>query len=183
MSITSREELKNQLKEYKTIFEEEEPFVEQFFELLNAESCYLRNYLPGHITGSAWITNHAKERILLIHHAKLDRWLQPGGHADGDENIFRVALREAKEETGLKEFKLSKAGIFDLDVHTIPARKDFPEHLHYDIRFIFEADDNEPLIISEESNQIAWTDYMDVIRQTGNNPSIVRMLKKIQFLP
>lgn len=183
MSITSREQLVNHLEIYSTAFAEEAPFAKQFLALLKDTPCYSRDHLPGHITGSAWIVNSRKDHILLVHHAKLNKWLQPGGHADGDENILNVALREAEEETGLKNLRLLHEGLFDIDIHPIPARKDFPEHLHFDIRFAFQADSQEPLLLSEESHSLAWIKYDDIISQTKGNVSILRMLEKTKSLP
>jgi len=93
-----------------------------------------RTCLDGHLTGSAVVVDEAGERTLLLHHAKLDRWLQPGGHADGDGNLANVAWREATEETGLVGLRLIRPAI-DIDIHAIPARPDEPEHLHLDLRF------------------------------------------------
>ena len=166
------------LTNYTTTFEEEKPFAADFLKLLQHDRAFHRDHLPGHITGSAWIIDAARQSVLLTHHAKLDKWLQPGGHADGDENVLGVALREAEEETGLKKLKLLQPGIFDLDIHTIPARKDFPEHLHYDIRVIFEADSNEELLISDESHDLKWVP-LNQLHEYTSNLSIQRMLKKI----
>src|SRR5690606_29728042 len=81
--------------------------------------CFRRELLVGHVTGSAWIVDRAGERVLVTHHRKLDRWLQPGGHADGDPDVAAVALREAHEETGLQHLHLQADAIFDLDIHGI----------------------------------------------------------------
>jgi 8-oxo-dGTP pyrophosphatase MutT (NUDIX family) len=176
MSFT-RPTLLQALRTYTTRFEEEKLFAADFLKLLEHDRAFHRDHLPGHITGSAWIVDAAHTSVLLTHHAKLDKWLQPGGHADGDENVLRVALREAEEETGLKNFKLLQQGIFDLDIHTIPARKDFPEHLHYDIRFIFEADRGEALLISDESHDLKWVPFHQLSTYTSNT-SILRMVDK-----
>jgi 8-oxo-dGTP pyrophosphatase MutT (NUDIX family) len=134
--------------------------------------------LPGHITGSAWIVDEDKSHVLLVHHAKLNKWLQPGGHADGDENILQVALREAEEETGIKNLSLLKAEIFDLDIHTIPSRNDFPEHLHYDVRFAFTASKDDELKVSHESHDLQWVKIDQVPVYTQFNKSIERMVEK-----
>jgi 8-oxo-dGTP pyrophosphatase MutT (NUDIX family) len=95
---------------------------------------------PGHATGSAFIVDRARQRVLLVFHGKLQIWLQPGGHAEAGENdIAAVARREAAEETGIV-FDQREGRLFDLDVHPIPARKTEPEHLHFDFRFLFQAD-------------------------------------------
>ena len=114
---------------------------------------------------------------MLTHHAKLNKWLQPGGHADGDENIFQVALREAEEETGLKSLQLLNPLPFDFDIHIIPARNNFPEHFHYDVRFIFGASAHETLSITDESNDLKWISLSEIESYT-DNVSILRMKEK-----
>jgi 8-oxo-dGTP pyrophosphatase MutT (NUDIX family) len=177
--MTSRAELVESLYKYSTPFNEEKEFVDRFLDLLKSPDAYQRTHLPGHITGSAFIVDQNREFTLLTHHAKLNKWLQPGGHADGDENVMRVAMREAEEETGLKYFTISSPNIFDLDIHLIPGRKDFPEHYHYDIRFLFTASKDEPLIITEESHDLGWKKITDIKMLTENNPSMVRMARKV----
>lgn len=170
------------LQQFNTAFAEEQKFIETFLALLQHPRAYHRDHLPGHITGSAWIVDESRQHVLLTHHAKLNKWLQPGGHADGDENIQQVALREAEEETGLKDLRLLDNSIFDIDIHTIPARKDFPEHLHYDVRFIFQASREEALLISEESHDLAWVPVDDLAHRTDNNTSMMRMAQKVKGL-
>ena len=139
--------------------------------------CLLRTCAPGHLTGSAWIVTPDRTRTLLTHHHKLDKWLQLGGHADGDGDLQAVALREAREESGLINVRAVSAEIFDLDRHWIPARKTEPAHWHFDLRFMIEADPAEPLVISSESKDLAW---VEVARVTTLNPeeSMARMVRK-----
>jgi 8-oxo-dGTP pyrophosphatase MutT (NUDIX family) len=176
--IVTREALVQALKYYRTSYAEEAAFVQDFLTLLLHPDAYQRFHLPGHVTGSAFIVDTNKEFALLTHHAKLNRWLQPGGHADGDENILRVALREAEEETGLTNLHQLTPGVFDLDIHIIPARKDSPEHLHYDVRFMFVSDRKEKILISEESHDLQWIALQDFATTTGNNLSMMRMAEK-----
>jgi 8-oxo-dGTP pyrophosphatase MutT (NUDIX family) len=180
--MTDRQSLITVLRNYQTSYDEESAFRDQFLDLLEHPRCFHRDHLPGHITGSAWIVDEAGEHVLLTHHAKLNRWLQPGGHADGDENIQRVALRETEEETGLKNIQLGLPGILDIDIHTIPARKDFPEHLHYDIRILVRASRTEKPILTDESHDLAWININDIAERTGNNRSMLRMAKKVRSL-
>jgi 8-oxo-dGTP pyrophosphatase MutT (NUDIX family) len=176
--LYSRAQLIEQLFAYQSVFTKEQSTVKEFLSLLHSPNCFFRDHLPGHLTGSAWIVNEDASHVLLLHHAKLNKWLQPGGHADGDENIYAVALREAIEETGIKEFKLLKSGIFDVDIHPIPARKDFPEHLHFDVRFLFQATANSAIHISDESHDVQWIPVQNVPEQSNHNASILRMIQK-----
>ena len=175
----NRQQLISALQAYASPDPDEIAFVPQFLELLRHADAYQRTHLPGHITGSAWIVDTSKKFVLLTHHAKLNKWLQPGGHADGDENILRVALREVNEETGLRPPDMPQQSPFDIDIHPIPARKDFPEHLHYDVRFLWVADKNDPLLLSEESHALAWVPLTEVAEISQNNRSMMRMVDKL----
>ena len=139
--------------------------------------CANRELLHGHLTASAWIVNAGRTHALMTHHRKLNRWLQLGGHADGDLDLERVALREAQEESGLKSIHRLASAPFDVDVHTIPARADVPEHLHYDVRFLFAADDAEPLVISDESFDLAWV-ALEQLKREELDLSIQRLIAK-----
>src|SRR5688572_20321275 len=118
--MLDRQSIVSELKRYHSPFKEEILFVTEFLELLKHPQAFQRDNLPGHITGSAWILDQSRQSVLLVHHGTLNKWLQPGGHADGEENVLNVALREADEETGLKNFLLLQENIFDLDIHPIP---------------------------------------------------------------
>jgi 8-oxo-dGTP pyrophosphatase MutT (NUDIX family) len=141
------------------------------------DNCFDRSLAIGHITGSAWIVNQDQSKVLMIHHRKLDRWLQPGGHSDGDPNTLNVALREAREETVLENITPVSEAIFDIDIHTIPARKDEAEHEHFDVRFLLQANDGDRIARMEETNDIAWMSLDEVLQHAGED-SIVRMLEK-----
>lgn len=167
------------ISDYGTTYPEEIAFKERFIELLKHPRAFFRDHLPGHITASSWIVDEGREFVLLTHHAKLNRWLQPGGHADGDEDVTAVARREALEETGLQSLRLDNSEIFDIDIHGIPARNGFPAHDHYDIRFVFTADKNEHLTVTSESHDLAWIPREEIASCTGNNVSIMRMLEKV----
>ncbi len=143
------------------------------------EDCLLRACVPGHLTGSAWVVSPDRTRTLLTHHHKLDKWLQLGGHADGDPDLLAVALREAREESGLTRLRAVAAAPFDVDRHLIPARKTEPEHYHYDLRFMIEADPAEPLVISNESKDLAWVEVARV-PALNSEESMARMVRKTQ---
>jgi ADP-ribose pyrophosphatase YjhB (NUDIX family) len=139
--------------------------------------CLWRTCRDGHLTASAWIVDPARQRTLLTHHHKLDRWLQLGGHVDGNPNLAEAAMREAREESGLAGLRLVSPEIFDVDRHRIPARGDEPEHWHFDVRFLIEADPAEPLAISSESKDLAWVALTEVARLNPSE-SLARMVRK-----
>jgi len=120
------------------------------------QNCFHRHLTVGHITGSAWLLSCDNRRVLLTHHRKLNKWLQLGGHADGDADVLAVALREAREESGIENIRVVTEDIFDLDIHNIPLHGKEPSHWHYDVRFLLRVQGDAPYIVSEESHALAW---------------------------
>lgn len=143
------------------------------------DKCFDRENNYGHFTGSGWLVNKNGDKVLLTHHRKLNMWLQPGGHCDGESDVAKVALTEAIEETGIESWKFVDEAIFDIDCHLIPARKTEPEHFHFDIRFVFVCGENEDYIVSEESHDLAWVP-IDKLADYTTEESIVRMAQKWQ---
>jgi ADP-ribose pyrophosphatase YjhB (NUDIX family) len=139
--------------------------------------CAERSLAIGHLTGSAWVVDAARRRTLLTHHRKLEKWLQLGGHADGDLDIAAVAFREAQEESGLTRLRLADTAIFDVDRHWIPERKGEPAHWHYDVRFMVEADESEPLAITAESKDLRWVEIARMA-DFSSEESMMRMAWK-----
>lgn len=172
------------LKNYSLRHPTENIVCEAFIDFVNQhQDCFERSLLIGHVTGSAWIIDVAKKSALLTHHRKLDVWFQLGGHADGDSDIFAVALKEAQEESGLEKLRPLSDQIFDIDIHIIPEHKGVPAHEHFDVRFIFSADSEEQLIVSAESKDLAWIPLAEMHKVTSE-PSIQRMVEKSRsFLP
>lgn len=174
-----RDSLIGDIQSYNTNSSDELAFKKQFLELLDHPRAFFRDHLPGHITASSWIVDKSRKFALLTHHAKLNRWLQPGGHADGHEDTLAVAQREAYEETGLTSLQVILPQIFDLDIHVIPERAEFPEHFHYDIRYLFQANIEESISISAESHDIKWISNEEIPHKTKNNVSMLRMAQKV----
>jgi 8-oxo-dGTP pyrophosphatase MutT (NUDIX family) len=138
---------------------------------------FLRERLAGHFTASSWLVAADGQRTLLTHHRKLGLWLQPGGHADGDRDLARAALREAEEESGLSGLSIAP-GIFDLDRHWIPEHKGVPAHWHYDVRYVVRSGDDEAFVVSDESHALAWRDIAALARDDAADASVRRMARK-----
>lgn len=151
------------------------PLADEFLAFLQSgPDVFTRANLEGHFTGSAWLVSGDGDRVLLMHHRKLGRWLQPGGHADGDTDLARVALREAGEESGLVGLA-GEGDIFDLDRHQIPARANEPAHWHYDVRYVVRAGDGETLSANEESLALAWKPISELAADVEADTSLRRM--------
>ncbi|MED5261027.1 MAG: NUDIX hydrolase [Myxococcota bacterium] len=158
-----RDPLLAQLAGYRRRYPGEGSCVDRFEDFVRQHpDCFERSCVPGHITASSWILSAEGSRFLLTHHRKLGRWLQLGGHADGETDVRAVALREAREESGLSDFEVvpdaSGLDVLDLDIHRIPPHGRDPEHFHYDVRFLFCAAVDHPVIASDESHEVRWFD-------------------------
>ena len=154
------------------------PTAEIFRDLMRSDvHAASRARSAGHLTGSAWLVSRDGRRVLLTHHRKLGRWLQLGGHADGDADLARVALREAEEESGLTDLEVEPQ-IFDLDRHGIPARGTEGEHWHYDVRFVVHARGSEAFAVSEESHALAWRNIADIAGDPQADQSMQRMARR-----
>ncbi|MDC7221835.1 MAG: NUDIX domain-containing protein [Spirochaetales bacterium] len=169
------ESLSGLIEQYGKEYPREAEKVSLFLQFLRGEELS-EELSRGHFTGSAWVINRERTDILMTHHAKLNLWLQPGGHLDEGEGALEGALREVKEETGLTG-RLLKESLFDLDIHLIPARKSDPAHYHFDIRFFVEADSKTDLAVTEESHDLKWIP-LDQVQLYNRSDSILRMVEK-----
>ncbi|MCH2113545.1 MAG: NUDIX hydrolase [Pirellulales bacterium] len=183
-----RQPLLGMLDRYATRYPEESSVVARIRQLVESTpACFERTCRPGHVTGSAWVLSHDRTRCLLVHHRKLGRWLQPGGHADGECQIEQVALRELQEESGLAQVELvgcnDELVPLDVDVHRIPARLDGAgnvvetAHEHHDIRFLVLAATGQELVLSEESHAVRWFTEQELMSVTREE-SVLRMMRK-----
>ncbi len=145
------------LAQYQTQYVEESGLIDRFRRFVQAHpDCFERSLAVGHLTGSAWLVNEPGTHVLLTHHRKLNMWIQLGGHADGDVDVWRVALKEAQEESGLARIEPLGRAVFDVDIHAIPARGSDAAHVHYDVRFAFRAVGSDQFTVSDESHALAW---------------------------
>ena len=139
---------------------------------------HLRSCLVGHLTASSLVVNEDLSRILLLHHRKLDRWLQPGGHCDGDAELAGVALREASEESGMDGLRVVPR-IVDLDIHEIPEYRDVPAHLHLDSRFLVVAPATAKPAVSDESHDLAYLSWDEAIER-ADDESARRLIRVVR---
>jgi 8-oxo-dGTP pyrophosphatase MutT (NUDIX family) len=153
------------------------------------EDAHLRSQLVGHLTGSAFVLDAAREKVLLLFHGRLKRWLQPGGHGEGETEPLLIALREVEEETGLAAADLralgggpaTSAALFDVDIHPIPARQKpplEPAHEHLDLRFAFVAREGARPRLSDESEALQWVALGDL--PADGDASLARALRKLR---
>ena len=176
----SAENLIELLRQYQNTYPQETATVERYIHFVASHrDCFERSQLAGHITGSAWLVNTSGTHVLLTHHRKLNRWLQLGGHADGQKNVLDVALNEAREESGIQAIHALETQLFDIDIHEIPARKNEPAHFHYDARFALQVSETDSFIVSDESHALSWIKISDMAQHT-NDTSIIRMAEKWQ---
>ena len=140
-------------------------------------------FQPGHFTASAFVLSADRSSLLLIHHAKLHRWLQPGGHVEpGDATLVDAATREVMEECllGANDLELISSQPFDLDVHEIPARRDEPKHLHFDVRFLFRCLTDQAQA-SDEVLDLAYVP-LDRINEHQSDQSVLRAVNRLRSI-
>jgi len=173
-----------ELRAYRGVDEVEESFRVTILDLVESdERWWHRDTMPGHITASAFIISPQLDCLLLHFHRKLDRWLQVGGHDDGEKHPAHTVLREVFEESGLAQFDFfGEPTIFDLDIHPIPAKGKVPAHNHLDVRYLLVADPERPLNPAPgESSQIKWFRLIDA-EEKMNEAGAFRVLRKISTL-
>lgn len=184
-------ELIRQIEEYQPYDEKEKEDKEVILKFIKAnDNVLVRDNKIAHMTASAWITNKSRTKILMIHHNIYNSWAWVGGHADGDSNMLNVAKKEVGEETGITNLKLLKNEIFGLNIVTVESHikrgKRVNAHLHFDIEYLFEADDNEILSIKEDENSgVEWINIDEVIEKTNEEkmrPIYARLIEKLKHM-
>jgi len=166
------------LHQYKPTDPAEIKFKQQILDFIATyPNCFERTLEIGHVTASAWILNKDKTKALLMHHAKLNRWFQLGGHCDGNPDVLAVAIKEAQEESGIMGIEPVSGEIFDIDVHLIPENKKEKAHYHYDIRFLLQVVSDEVVTTNSESKELRWISG-DPAELPTESRSVVRMFEK-----
>ena len=158
----TRQNLINALKQYKPFNEQEQKDRDVILHRLETvPDIFLRTNLTEHMTASAWVVNHERTKILMAYHKIYDSWSWLGGHADGEEDLSRVALKEVSEESGISSVRLLSENILSLESLTVDGHEKngqyVPSHLHLNITYLIEADDRETTHIREgENTGVAW---------------------------
>lgn len=185
------EKIYNEILNYIPFDEKEENDKKVMLEYIkNNEDVLTRNNEIVHMTVSAWIVNKDKTKILMIHHNIYNSWAWIGGHADGDDDFLNVAKKEVEEETGITELKLLTDKIYGLNIVTVDNHikrgKQVNSHLHFDIEYLFEADENDQLRIKEDENSgVKWIDINEVINYSSEEkmkPIYKRLIDKLKTM-
>ena len=176
-----RKSLRALLIAYGQAHPAEHETVDRFRAFVDAHpDCLDRSCRLGHVTASTWILSPDGTECLLTLHRKLGKWLQLGGHVDGEPEIWRAALREAQEESGMELFEVIPAPL-DLDIHPIPARAAVPEHLHLDVRFLLRVEPGQELRQSDESLDLRWFPA-DQLGTVTAEESVLRLHRKASLV-
>ncbi len=164
--------LKEQIENYKPYNEQEEKDKETMLEYINTfDDVLTRNNEFGHFTASSWAVNKQRTKVLMIYHNIYKSWAWTGGHADGEEDLLNVAIRELKEETGVKNVKVLNNDIFSLEIICVDGhvkrRKYVSSHVHLNVTYLLEVDEEETLKIKEDENSgVKWVNIEDVEKVT-----------------
>jgi 8-oxo-dGTP pyrophosphatase MutT (NUDIX family) len=173
-----RSDLSRRLLEYVRRVPTDQGTVREFEALLAASGDPFSRvrYQPGHVTASGIVLSPDGGSVLMILHAKLGRWLQPGGHVEaGDMSLRDAAAREVIEETGI-EVEHDDEPLVDLDIHDIPGRPEAPAHQHFDLRFGFRAREGQLLRV-EEVLAARWI-HVDEVQQMQTDSSVLRAVSR-----
>ena len=168
-----------------------EPFNEQEREdkeiiisfLENSADAFLRGNKQAHMTASAWIVNKSRDKVLMVYHNLYDSWSWTGGHADGEEKLLKVALKEAKEETGA-DVKPVVENIFSLEILTVDGHEKkgeyVPSHLHMNVTYLLEASEEDVLkICPDENSGVSWFSLEDALAKSTEPWFVQRIYKKL----
>lgn len=160
--------LLQQLQDFHPYNAQEAQDKELILEHLKVQNSFTRENTTAHFTASAWVVNHARDKILMVYHNLYDSWSWLGGHADGDKDLQAVALKEVKEESGLTHVRLVSDEIFSIEVLTVDGHVRRGEyvssHLHLNVTYLIEADESHALTIQpSENSDVKWFALDDAV--------------------
>ena len=177
--------LYEQIKNYNPVNDQERNDKEQMLRFMEQNSVYLsRENQIAHFTTSIWTVNKERTKTLMVYHNLYDSWSWIGGHADGEEDLCVVAMRELQEETGVKFAKLVSKEILSLETLTVSGhvkRGNYvPSHLHFNLTFLAEADEREALVVNEDENQaVKWWTFEEALQVSSEPWMVERVYKKL----
>lgn len=145
---------------------------------------FLRSNLLAHMTASSWIVNPERTKTLMVYHNLYDSWSWTGGHADGETDLLSVALREAREETGIAHVRPLSPEIFSLEVLTVDGHEKrgeyVPSHLHMNVTYLLEAEESDTLhVCREENSGVAWFTLEEALKASSEPWFVERIYKKL----
>lgn len=177
--------IREDIMAYLPCCEQEERDKAQILGFLDSnDDAFLRSNLTAHMTASAWVVNPARDKVLMVYHKIYDSWSWTGGHADGDTDLAAVALREVREETGVKSARLLSNDILSLEILTVDGHEKrgeyVPSHLHMNVTYLIEADDSDELTVCEEENSgVQWFTPDTALKASTEPWFVERIYKKL----
>lgn len=184
-SAGNRAELTEAIRAFRPENEQEEADKKGILAFLSAnENAFTRDNIIAHMTASAWVVNHDRTKVLMVYHKIYDSWSWTGGHADGEENLLAVALREVTEETGVSSVTPVSDDIFSLEILTVDGHEKHgsyvPSHLHMNVTYLLEADEEEPLTVCEDENKgVAWFGLDEALSASSEPWFVQRIYRKL----
>ena len=181
----NRAELSEAIGAFRPENEQEEADKKGILAFLSAnENAFTRDNTIAHMTASAWVVNHDRTKVLMVYHKIYDSWSWTGGHADGEENLLAVALREVTEETGVSSVTPVSDDIFSLEILTVDGHEKHgsyvPSHLHMNVTYLLEADEEEPLTVCEDENKgVAWFGLDEALSASSEPWFVQRIYRKL----
>ena len=178
-------EIYEQIKAYRPWNEQERQDQVLILDFLRKNSdAFYRTNLLAHMTASAWVVNPQRSKVLMVYHRLYDSWSWAGGHADGEEDLLAVALREVREETGVQRLRPVTEDIYSLEVLTVDGHekhgKYVPSHLHLNLAYLLEAEENQPLRVCEAENSgVAWFSLTDALSASTEPWFVERIYNKL----
>lgn len=173
------------IRNYRPFNEQEQRDKEQILSFLEKNpDGFLRSNLPAHMTASAWIVNSRRNRVIMVYHKLYDSWAWTGGHADGDENLLNVAIKEAREETGAEHIRPISEEIYSLEILTVDGHEKkgeyVPSHLHMNVTYLLQADEEDELkICPDENSGVAWFSLEEALEKSTEPWFVERIYKKL----
>lgn len=173
-----------EIRNYKPYNEQEEKDKELIITCMDAYDNLLTRENPvAHFSSSGFIVNKTRDKVLMIHHNIYNAWSWTGGHTDGEVDFLAVAIREAQEETGIKEVRPLSEEIFSLDVLPVPGHVKrgiyVAAHLHLSIAYLVEVDESEELMIKPDENSgVKWISVEELDTYVDNEPDMLVIYKK-----